>query len=88
MNAENKWLVYLLRCADGSYYCGCTNDLKKRVRLHNEGKGARYTRGRGPVIVLATREGLSKSQACKLELKVKKRARHLKIQALEQLPIA
>lgn len=41
--------VYLLRCADGSLYCGWTVDLDKRVDAHNAGKGARYTRSRLPV---------------------------------------
>ena len=46
---HGKWGVYLLQCADGSFYCGVTNDLKKRIAAHNAGKGARYTRGRRPV---------------------------------------
>jgi len=41
--------TYLLQCADGSYYAGWTNDLEARVRAHNAGQGARYTRGRRPV---------------------------------------
>lgn len=40
---------YLLRCSDGSLYAGWTNDLEKRLKAHNEGCGAKYTRGRGPV---------------------------------------
>ncbi len=47
---ENKeHFFYVLSCKDGSLYAGYTNDLERRVRLHNEGKGAKYTRGRGPV---------------------------------------
>jgi putative endonuclease len=41
--------TYLLQCADGSYYAGWTTDLEARVRAHNAGQGARYTRGRRPV---------------------------------------
>ena len=41
--------TYILECADGSYYIGWTNDLPRRLAAHNAGKGARYTRGRGPV---------------------------------------
>ncbi|MDH5680208.1 MAG: GIY-YIG nuclease family protein, partial [Spirochaetota bacterium] len=48
----NNWLVYLLECADNSYYCGVTNDLNKRLTDHNSGKGAKYTRSRLPVKVL------------------------------------
>ena len=44
--------VYLLRCADGSLYCGWTKDLKSRVDAHNEGKGAKYTRSRRPVVLV------------------------------------
>ena len=43
------WIVYLLACADGSLYCGITNDIAKRLTAHNAGKGARYTSGRRPV---------------------------------------
>jgi len=38
------WTTYLLECADGTYYCGCTNNLEKRLRTHNKGKGAKYTK--------------------------------------------
>jgi len=86
-NAKD-WLVYILQCSDGSYYCGCTNNLEKRVQVHNDGKGARYTRGRGPVLVLAYRDGLTHSQACKLERLVKRKARHLKIKALNEISFA
>ena len=41
--------TYMLKCKDGTYYTGYTNDLEKRVQAHNEGKGAKYTKGRGPV---------------------------------------
>jgi putative endonuclease len=45
----NRWCTYLLWCADGSLYTGATNDLSARIDRHNAGKGARYTRSRGPV---------------------------------------
>lgn len=41
--------VYILRCGDGTYYTGSTTDLKRRIAAHQSGKGAKYTRGRGPV---------------------------------------
>ena len=47
--AENRPCVYILKCKDGSLYTGWTNDFKKRLEAHNSGKGAKYTRGRGPV---------------------------------------
>ena len=45
------YYVYLLLCADGSYYCGSTNDPEKRLQAHNAGRGAKYTRGRGPCTI-------------------------------------
>ncbi|MCP4722977.1 MAG: GIY-YIG nuclease family protein, partial [Desulfobacteraceae bacterium] len=47
------WQVYLLKCADLSLYCGITNNLKARIDTHNAGKGAKYTRGRLPVELVA-----------------------------------
>ena len=48
-DSPEKAYVYILRCADGTLYCGWTNDLAARLDAHNSGKGAKYTRGRGPV---------------------------------------
>jgi putative endonuclease len=66
------WLVYMLRCADDSLYTGITNNLEKRLKAHNEGKGAKYTRGRGPVVVVYQRECASRSDALKQELAMKR----------------
>ncbi len=44
--------TYILKCADGTLYCGWTNDLEKRIKAHNDGKGAKYTRSRLPVILV------------------------------------
>lgn len=44
--ASGEHLVYVLKCQDGTLYTGYTNDLKHRIRMHEEGKGAKYTRGR------------------------------------------
>jgi putative endonuclease len=46
---SGKFYVYIVECSDGTYYTGSTNDLRKRLELHNAGKGAKYTRGRRPV---------------------------------------
>ena len=46
---ENTWKLYILRCRDGSLYTGITTDVEKRFEAHNSGKGAKYTRGRGPL---------------------------------------
>jgi len=66
------WLTYLLVCADGSFYCGITNALEKRLRAHNSGHGAKYVRGRLPVKLKAYRGNQTHSQAAKLECAVKK----------------
>lgn len=78
------WLVYLLECADGSLYCGVTTNLDRRLGQHNglTPGGARYTRGRRPVRLVASRTCDSKSQALRLEKAVKSQARTHKLQFL------
>ena len=78
------WLVYLLECADGTLYCGVTNNMDRRLNQHN-GQipgGARYTRGRRPVLLLANRACGDKSEALRLEKAVKSRPRTHKLQFL------
>ena len=70
--------TYILKCADGTLYCGWTNDLEKRVKAHNEGKGAKYTRGRGPVMLRYTEECADRSSALQREIQVKRLTRHQK----------
>jgi len=80
---KNNWCVYLLHCTDNSYYCGITNNLEKRIETHNAKKGAKYTRGRTPVKLLISKGSLSKSDAMKLEKKVKSVRKDKKVQLLE-----
>jgi len=68
----NLYYVYLLRCADATLYCGITNDLDRRLRDHNGGKGARYTRGRLPVRVVYREEAGGKGEALRRERAIKK----------------
>jgi len=75
---RDVWFVYLARCADGTYYTGIARDVAERIRAHDAGKGARYTRGRGPLTLCATRRCLTKSQALRLELLIKSLDRHAK----------
>lgn len=70
--ATERWFVYVLRCADGSLYTGVARDVAARVAAHTAGRGARYTRSRGPFEVCATRRCLSKSAALRLELAIKR----------------
>lgn len=73
------WYVYLLRCSDDTIYTGITNDLERRIKQHNEGKGAKYTRGRGPVALIKFFECSTKSEALKLEWKIKQMTRDQKL---------
>jgi len=73
---------YVLSCKDGSLYAGYTNNIKKRVKLHNEGKGAKYTRGRGPVKLIYRKQFGTKSEALKMEYAFKKLNRKKKIDYL------
>ena len=68
---KNKWVVYLVKCSDNTLYCGITNDLKKRMKAHNSGKGAKYTRSRRPVKLVGVSSEMTKSDALKLEYRVK-----------------
>lgn len=71
--SDGMWSVYLLRCADGTLYCGCTTDVKRRVDEHNAGIcGARYTVGRRPVRLVWSWPAGTQSDAQKLEAKIKK----------------
>lgn len=72
------WLVYLLRCRDGSLYCGITNDLPKRLRAHTAGLASRYTRSRLPVRLAYTEPQGSKSLALRREAAIKKLPRKQK----------
>jgi putative endonuclease len=73
-----RWFVYLARCADGTLYTGIARDVAARIAAHNAGRGARYTRGRGPLVVCATRRCVLKSDALRLELAVKRLSRAAK----------
>jgi len=63
--------VYIARCNDGSLYTGIARDVRQRIAAHNAGKGARYTRGRGPIAVCAQRRCATKGDALRLEWAVK-----------------
>lgn len=78
------WFVYIARCADDTLYCGITNDLVARLAAHNAGKGARYTRTRTPIAILATRRCMTKGRALRVEYQVKQLTRAQK----EQLVVA
>lgn len=72
MNSDNQWVVYLVRCADDSLYCGITNNLERRLAAHNRGKGAKYTKSRIPVVLAGSSFKMTKSDALKLEHCIKR----------------
>jgi putative endonuclease len=63
--------VYLLRCADGTLYCGWSTDPERRLRQHQAGTASRYTRTRRPVELVYTREFATRSEAMREELRIK-----------------
>src|SRR5262245_42376985 len=70
--ASKHWFVYIARCADGTLYTGIAIDVTHRIAAHDAGRGARYTRGRGPLVVWATQRCKTKEQALRLEMAVKR----------------
>ncbi|MCD7946850.1 MAG: GIY-YIG nuclease family protein [Oscillospiraceae bacterium] len=79
-----EYTVYMLRCADGTLYTGITNDLTRRIAVHNSGKGAKYTRGRLPVKLVYSAPCPNKSEALRMELVIKRMNRREK-EALLQI---
>lgn len=77
------FFMYVLRCRDGSLYTGYTNSISKRLEQHNQGKAAKYTRGRRPVKLLVTIPYASKSEALRAEAAFKKLSRQKKLQCVE-----
>lgn len=72
--------VYIVRCADGTFYCGITADVERRIREHNsvQGKGARYTRARQPVTLVYQQQCPDRSQASQQEAYIKSLTRQQK----------
>lgn len=77
------WYVYMLRCGDGTLYTGATDNVERRFAAHSAGKGAKYTRGRGPLELCYTEELPDKSAALKREADIKKLPRAEKLQLIE-----
>ena len=73
-----QWCLYVLRCTDATLYCGITNHLERRIKQHNRGDGARYTRGRGPVKLIRSWPFENRSLASKAEHAFKKLKRSAK----------
>lgn len=76
-----SWYVYLLRCADGTLYCGIARDVGARLAAHTSGAGARYTRGRGPLTLLASHRYRDQGTALRIEAAIKRLPRDQKLAA-------
>ena len=75
----NDWSVYLVRCGDGTLYCGVAKDVAARVAVHNSGKGAKYTRARLPVRLVHEEPGFTRGGALSREWAIKRLSRAEKL---------
>ena len=80
------WYLYILRCGDGTLYTGITTDVHRRLEAHRQGRGAKYTRGRGPLELIYQEECGTHSEALKRELAVKQMSRAEKETLMEKFP--
>lgn len=81
---DNSWKLYILRCSDGSLYTGITTDVEKRLAAHNAGKGAKYTRGRGPLELVYSEYCGDHSTALRREMEIKSLKRDEKLKLIEE----
>lgn len=79
---EKPWFVYILECRDGTLYTGITDDVPRRLKTHESGRGAKYTRGRGPFILRYQESCENHSQALRRELRIKALTRQEKIELI------
>ena len=77
------WYVYMLHCGDGSLYTGSTTDVARRLREHQNGTGAKYTRARPPVTLAYTEETPDRSAAQRREAAIKKLPRRQKLELIK-----
>jgi putative endonuclease len=82
---NSNWVLYILRCSDQTLYTGITNNLDKRFQAHQAGKGAKYTRGRGPFKVTYIENFQTKNAAAKREAAVKRLSKASKLKLISSL---
>ena len=75
---ENLWHVYILECADGSLYTEIARDVQARIKRHNQARGARFTKGRGPVQLMYCESLADKASALRREIEIKQLSRRNK----------
>ena len=76
--------VYILKCGDGTLYCGYTNNVEKRIEAHRSGKGAKYTKGRLPLELVHTETFAEKGDALRREAEIKKMPKKEKLKLIEK----
>ncbi len=74
--------TYIVECSDGSLYTGWTNDLEKRIKAHNDGKGAKYTKSRRPVVLAYYEEFQTREEAMRREWEIKQMSRQKKMRMI------
>jgi putative endonuclease len=80
----SDWVVYILRCSDGSLYTGITTNIQRRLEAHRNGKGAKYFRGRQPVEILYTEPCANRSAASSREAQIKRMPRREKLELVSR----
>ena len=83
--SDKTWVVYILHCKDNSLYTGITKNIERRLAAHNQGVAAKYTRSRRPVVLSATSISLGRTEAMRLEIKIKRLPKDKKIAALNEI---
>ena len=86
MTMEKQWVVYMLECKDGSLYTGITDRLTHRLAVHRAGKGAKYTKGRGPLILRYLETCSDHSTALKREVQIKNLTKNEKWELCKTAP--
>ena len=81
---NKEWVVYILWCSDDTLYTGITNNFEKRLIAHNRGLASKYTRARLPVVLSAVSNPMSRTEALRLEMRIKKLAKGKKIATLNK----
>ena len=79
------WWVYIVKCSDGTFYTGVSNNLKARIKKHNSGEGAKYTQSRRPVELVYKEKSLDRSRSLKREIEIKKLKRSEKLELINTL---
>lgn len=78
MNSSPDWWVYLIRTKSNALYCGITTDLERRFKMHQQGKGAKALRGKGPLSMVWWEKVSGKSEALQMEARIKKHSKAVK----------